>query len=120
MSREPAGHRSTRRLRAAWRAGPLVHRDFRLLSAGQLASTVGDFCYAVALPWLVLSTHGGPVLLGTVLACYGVPRTVLIPVGGILADKIGPRTLMLAADAVRCVVVAALTVLAARHVTSLA
>jgi MFS family permease len=44
----------------------------------------------------------------------------MIPVGGVLADKLGPRTLMLAADAVRCVVVAALAVLAARHVTSLA
>jgi hypothetical protein len=26
-----------------------------LLSVGQLASTIGDLCYAVALPWLVLS-----------------------------------------------------------------
>jgi len=55
-----------------------------------------------------------------VLACYGVPRTVLIPVGGMLADKIGPRTLMLAADAARCVLVAGLALLAARHTASLA
>jgi hypothetical protein len=53
--------------------GPLSSPSFRLLAAGQLTSTAGDYCYAVALPWLVLSTHGGPVLLGTVLACYGVP-----------------------------------------------
>jgi hypothetical protein len=43
-----------------------------------LASTVGDFCYAVALPWLalpwlvlpwlVLSSHGGVLLLGTAVA----------------------------------------------------
>ena len=102
------------------RSGPLAVRSFRLLAGGQFASTIGDYCYAVALPWLVLTAHGGVILLGTVLACYGVPRTVLIPVGGVLADKLGPRTLMLAADAVRCVVVAALAVLAARHVTSLA
>ena len=91
---------------SAWRSGPLAVRSFRLLTAGQFASTIGDFCYAVALPWLVLSAHGGAILLGTVLACYGVPRTVLIPVGGVLADKVGPRTLMLAADAARCVLVA--------------
>jgi hypothetical protein len=101
-------------------SGPLAVRSFRLLAGGQFASTIGDYCYAVALPWLVLSAHGGAILLGTVLACYGVPRTVLIPVGGVLADKIGPRTLMLAADATRCVLVAGLTVLAARHVASLA
>jgi predicted MFS family arabinose efflux permease len=107
-------------VKISWRSGPLAVRSFRLLAGGQFASTIGDYCYAVALPWLVLSAQGGVILLGTVLACYGVPRTVLIPVGGVLADKLGPRTLMLAADAVRCVVVAALAVLAARHVTSLA
>jgi len=110
----------TGRVAAAWRSGPLAVRSFRLLAGGQLASTIGDYCYAVALPWLVLSSHGGVILLGTVLACYGVTRTVLIPVGGVLADKVGPRTVMLLADAVRCVLVAVLALLAARHDTSLA
>ena len=104
----------------AWRKGPLAVRSFRLLAGGQFASTIGDYCYAVALPWLVLSTHGGTILLGTVLACYGVPRTVLIPLGGVLADKIGARSVMLVADAARCALVAVLAVLAADHVASLA
>jgi MFS family permease len=108
------------RLTAALRSGPLASRGFRLLAAGQFTSTVGDYCYAVALPWLVLSAHGGAILLGTVLACYGLPRTVLIPVGGLLTDRIGARTIMLVADAVRCGLVIVLVVLAARHVVSLA
>jgi MFS family permease len=90
-----------------------------LLSVGQSTSTVGDYCYAVALPWLILSGHGGTVLLGTVLACYGIPRTVLIPLGGVLADKFGPRTVMLTADACRCVLMCLLAVLAARRTDSL-
>jgi MFS family permease len=102
------------------RSGPLGVRSFRLLTGGQFTSTIGDYCYTVALPWLVLSNRGGAILLGTVLACYGLPRMVLIPVGGVLADKIGSRTVMLIADAVRCVLVAALAVLAARHTASLA
>jgi MFS family permease len=106
-------------VRAIWRSGPLTVRSFRLLCGGQFASTIGDYCYAVALPWLVLSTHGGAILLGIVLACYGVPRTLLIPAGGVLADKVGPRTLMLAADSARCVLVAGLALLAARHTASL-
>jgi hypothetical protein len=105
--------------RSALRSGPLAVRNFRLLAGGQFASTVGDYCYAVALPWLVLSSHGGVLLLGAVLACYGVPRMVLIPVGGVLADKIGPRTLMLIADTARCLLVASLALLAARHTVSL-
>ena len=102
------------------RSGPLGVRSFRLLAGGQFTSTIGDYCYTVALPWLVLSNRGGAILLGTVLACYGLPRMVLIPVGGVLADKIGSRTVMLIADAVRCVLVAVLAVLAARHTASLA
>ena len=117
-SRAPGGERAKTLSRLA--SGPLGVRSFRLLCGGQFASTIGDFCYAVALPWLVLSAHGGAILLGTVLACYGVPRTVLIPAGGVLADKLGPRTVMLAADAGRCVLVAGLALLAARHAASLA
>jgi MFS family permease len=89
-------------------------RNFRLLSIGQSTSTVGDYCYAVALPWLILSGHGGTVMLGAVLACYGIPRTLLIPVGGVLADRLGPRALMLVADATRFVLMALLAVLATR------
>ena len=61
-----------------------------------------------------------PLVLGTVLACYGVPRTALIPLGGVLADRIGPRRLMLGADVARCLLAVALTVLAARHLATLA
>jgi MFS family permease len=110
---------TTRRVTAAYQSGPLAVRSFRLLAGGQLASTIGDYCYAVALPWLVLSNHGSTILLGTLLACYGVPRTVLIPVGGMLADKLGPRTLMLMADVLRCALVGVLTFLASRHTASL-
>jgi MFS family permease len=99
--------------------GPLAIRDFRLLSGGQFASTIGDYCYAIALPWYVLSSHGTTILLGTVLACYGVPRMVLIPVGGTLVDRLSPRAVMLMADSARCVLVGVLVLLATRHSVSL-
>ncbi|THA79596.1 MFS transporter [Streptomyces sp. A0642] len=95
-------------------------RGFRLLLAGQLSSTVGDYCYAVALPWLILSGDGGPVLLGTVLACYGIPRVVTIPLGGVVADRIGGRRVMLIADLVRAVAVGILAVVASTGTPTLA
>jgi hypothetical protein len=113
------GTAATQRLTKAFQSGPLAVRSFRLLTGGQLASTIGDFCYAVALPWLVLSNHGGTVLLGIVLACYGVPRTIMMPIGGFLTDKIGPRTLMLFADVMRFALVSVLAFLAARHTASI-
>jgi MFS family permease len=95
----------------AWSA--LRSRAFRLLAAGQFVSNVGDGIYAVALPWYVLSHHGSSVLLGTVLAAYGVPRTVSLMVGGHLSDRFGPVRVMLTADAVRTVLALVLAVIAA-------
>jgi MFS family permease len=66
---------------------PLRHGPFRLLVAGQVTSNVRDACYAVALPWYVLASHGGTVLLAAVLAAYGIPRTAAIPLGGYLSDR---------------------------------
>ncbi|HET7018887.1 MAG TPA: MFS transporter [Streptosporangiaceae bacterium] len=108
------------RVAEAARSGPLAVKNFRLLSVGQSTSTVGDYCYAVALPWLILSGHGGTVMLGAVLACYGIPRTLLIPIGGALADRLGPRKLMLVADTSRFVLMGLLAVLAARPADALA
>jgi hypothetical protein len=103
------------RVRRAWRSGPLAYRGFRLLAAGQFTSATGDSCYAIALPWLILTGHGRVELLGLVLACYGVPRTALIPVGGMLSDRVGARPLMLVADAIRCAGVGALALVALTH-----
>jgi MFS family permease len=93
---------------------------FRLLAVGQFSSTVGDYCYAVALPWLVLSDHSSAAALGVVLACYGVPRALLTVPAGSLADRLGPRRVMLMSDVARCALTAVFTVLAAAHVSSLA
>jgi len=91
---------------------PLRHRNFRLLVTGQVTSNVGDACYAVALPWYVLATHGGAVLLGTVLAAYGIPRTALIALGGYASDRWRPQTVMLATDITRALVIGALALTA--------
>ena len=91
---------------------PLRHRGFRLLVTGQLASNLGDLFYAVALPWYVLANHGGALLLGTVLAAYGIPRTALLAVSGHAADRWRPWNVMMVADIVRAVGVAALAIVA--------
>jgi MFS family permease len=92
---------------------PLRHSGFRLLAGGQLASNVGDAFYMVALPWYVLADHGGALLLGTVLAAYGIPRTVLLTVGGQAADRWHPWTVMMASDGVRALALAGMAAAAA-------
>lgn len=99
---------------------PFQYQAFALLAGGQAASSVGDGLYAVALPFYVLSHHGGAVMLATVLAVYGVPRTVLIPLGGVLADRFSPWRTMMAADLIRTVAATVLAVSAFNDHASLA
>ncbi|HEY1388666.1 MAG TPA: MFS transporter [Ktedonobacterales bacterium] len=102
--RAPVSPRSRRGLRA----GPLRLRNFRLLIAGQMVSTIGDMFYAVALPWFVLSSGGTPRDLGIVLAAYGIPRAGFVLLGGALSDRLQPRRLMLLADIARALLVGGL------------
>ena len=108
-----AGFPRARPIRLPRALAPLRHRDFRLLVIGQVTSNAGDACYAVALPWYVLATHGGAVLLGTVLAAYGVPRTALIAFGGYASDRWRPQAVMLLTDITRALVIGALALTAA-------
>src|SRR6266568_4021110 len=64
---------------------PFRVRNFTLLFSGQTVSIIGDALYAVALPWLILTTGGSAEALGLVLAAYGIPRVGSMLVGGILA-----------------------------------
>lgn len=86
----------------------LKNREYRLLWIGQAISFVGDQFHLVALPWLVLRLTHDPLQLGLVLACAGVPRAVLMLVGGALSDSRSPRALMLGSDIVRTVATGAL------------
>ncbi len=83
-------------------------RDFRLLWIGQGVSLLGDQFYLIALPWLVLRLTGDPLSMGTVLAVAGIPRALFMLVGGALTDRFSPRTLMLASDVLRLIVVSLL------------
>lgn len=91
---------------------PLKRRNFNLLFGGQTVSVIGDALYAVALPWLILTTGGGAQELGIVLAAYGIPRAGSMLLGGWLSDLLRPRRLMLIADFVRAVLVGILAALA--------
>lgn len=99
---------------------PLRYSRFRLLVGGQLASQVGNAFYAVALPWYVLAAHRGPVLLGAVLAAYGIARLATLIPGGSAADRWRPWTVMLVTDSVQAVLVALLALVAATNQANLA
>jgi len=85
------------------RFGPLQESNFRRLWVGQTTSAVGDAMTVVALTFAVLAISGSAADLGFVLAANFVPRSVFLLVGGVWADRLPRRTLMVAADVVRAV-----------------
>ncbi|MCD6495162.1 MFS transporter [Candidatus Bipolaricaulota bacterium] len=94
---------------------PLHLSDFRLLWLGQSVSLLGDQFYFVALTWLTLQITGSGLALGTVLMLAAIPRAALMLLGGALSDRISSRLIMFISNAVRAVLVAALTALVIMH-----
>jgi MFS family permease len=78
------------------------------LLAGQTVSRFGDQFYFVALPWLVLRVSDSPIALSLVVGTAATTLGVFTVLGGVLADRFGPRRLMLCADALRLGIVSGL------------
>ena len=80
----------------------LRERPFRLLFAAQTASLLGDGLVTVALTFAVLDLTGSASDLGLVLAARTIPLVGLLLVGGVFADRLSRRGVMIAADLARC------------------
>ncbi|MET9481326.1 MFS transporter [Streptomyces sp. NPDC006638] len=83
---------------------PPAHRDGNVLRwlGAYTASMVGSNVYFVALAWAAART-GSPAQAGLVLAVGSVPRAALMLGGGVVADRFGPRLVVIGSDAARCV-----------------
>jgi MFS family permease len=84
------------------RFGPLRERQFRLLWFARTGSAVGDSLIPVALIWAVgHDLHAGPTGVGIVLAAYTLGGAAVTLAGGVWADRLPRRAVMIAADLVR-------------------
>lgn len=78
----------------------LADRNFRWLMAGSVITLLGDQFTLVALPWAVMRLSGDTAVLGLVMAAIGLPRALLILLGGAVVDRHSPhRVLMLSKHA---------------------
>ncbi|MFI5760749.1 MFS transporter [Streptomyces sp. NPDC051563] len=91
-----------------------VWRDGNVLRwlAAYGASLVGDGVYFLALGWAAAQT-AGPAQVGLVMAVGAIPRALLMLGGGVVADRFGPRLVVISSDAVRCGVVLGLALVLA-------
>lgn len=76
----------------------LFSKDFTLVVIGQIISLFGNAAVRFALPLYLLNRTGSSALYGTVTACAFLPAIVLSPVGGIAADRVNKRNIMVILD----------------------
>lgn len=76
----------------------LFHRNFTIMVLGQIASLFGNAILRFALSLYVLDQTGSAAIFGSILAISMVPTILLSPVGGVLADRVNRRNIMVALD----------------------
>lgn len=89
----------------------LFTKDFTLVVIGQIISLFGNAAIRFALPLYLLNQTGSSTLYGTVTACAFIPAIILSPVGGIVADKVNKRNIMVALDFLTAAIILAFSLL---------
>jgi len=80
----------------------------RALIGASAASQIGNWLYNAALLGYVYSATRSAVWVGAATICKGLPYVLLGPFGGAIADRYRRRTVLLAGDALRMLLMAAI------------
>ncbi|MCI8410244.1 MAG: MFS transporter [Lachnospiraceae bacterium] len=89
----------------------LCSKDFTLVVIGQIISLFGNATIRFALPLYLLNLTGSSALYGIVTACAFIPAILLSPIGGIVADRVNKRNIMVVLDFLTAAIIAAFTLL---------
>ncbi len=82
------------------RAFPLLrrtfqHRNYRIFFCGQVVSLMGTWMQQVAMAWLVYRLTQSTVLLGFTTFCATASVFFIVPFGGMIADRVDRRRMLL-------------------------
>lgn len=89
----------------------LFSKDFTFVVIGQIISLFGNATVRFALPLYLLNQTGSSALYGTVTAIAFIPAILLSPIGGIVADRVNKRNIMVILDFFTAAVILAFSVL---------
>jgi MFS family permease len=82
----------TARVGSTFRA--LRNYNYRLFWGGQFVSLTGDWIQRAGMSWLVLDLTGSPLQLGTVTMLQFLPISLFAIFGGVLADRLPKRRVL--------------------------
>lgn len=76
----------------------LFTKNFTLLMLGQICSLIGNYTLKFALSMYVFEQTGSAAVFGMLLAIATVPTVILGPFGGVMADRLNSRNMMVTLD----------------------
>lgn len=76
----------------------ILQKDFILVVIGQIISLFGNVILRFALPLYLLNQTGSAALFGIISAIAFIPMILLCPVGGIIADRVNKKNVMVILD----------------------
>jgi len=76
----------------------ILSKNFVLVAIGRVVSAFGNQILRYALPLYLLIQTGSSALFGSILAISFIPMILLFPIGGIIADRLNKRNIMLVLD----------------------
>lgn len=76
----------------------LFPKDFIMVLIGQIISLFGNAILRSVLPLYLLNQTGSALLFGLISACSFLPMVFLFPIGGIIADRVNKRNVMVILD----------------------
>ncbi|MCW2513907.1 MAG: arabinose efflux permease family protein [Mycobacterium sp.] len=96
----------------SWRVlAPFRFREYRLLIGALSISIFAEGMWAVVMAMQVIALDNDPASLSLVATCLGAGLVAFVLVGGIAADRIDQRTIIIAVEAVNVTVVLTVAVL---------
>jgi MFS family permease len=93
----------------------LRNPNYRKYYTGQAISMVGTWMQLVAQSWLVLQVTGSGTAVGLVVALQTLPNLLLGPYGGVIADRVDKRKLMIGLQSMMGLLALVLGVLTLTH-----
>lgn len=76
----------------------MLEKNFILIVIGQIISLFGNAILRFALPLYLLNETNSAMLFGLVSACSFIPMILLSPIGGMIADRVNKRNIMVILD----------------------
>jgi predicted MFS family arabinose efflux permease len=91
--------------------GPLRERNFRLLASARTISFFGTNLAPIAVAFAVLDLTGSATDTGIAFACWTLAQISTLLVGGVVADRLPRRLVMVGSDTANCCIRVAMGVL---------